>query len=75
MKDADTQRRDGSGCLYVVGTPIGNMEDLTDRARRVLGEVDLVAAEDTRTAGRLLGRLGIKVRLMSLFEHAGIETR
>jgi 16S rRNA (cytidine1402-2'-O)-methyltransferase len=44
------------------------MEDLTDRARRVLAEVDVVAAEDTRTAGRLLQRLGIKTRLVSLFE-------
>jgi 16S rRNA (cytidine1402-2'-O)-methyltransferase len=68
MKDAETQRSDGSGCLYVVGTPIGNMEDLTDRARRVLAEVDLVAAEDTRTAGRLLARIGVKARLMSVFE-------
>ncbi len=68
MKDVETQRRDRSGCLYIVATPIGNMEDLTDRARRVLAEVDLVAAEDTRTAGRLLARIGIKARLMSLFE-------
>lgn len=68
MKDAETERRDRAGCLYVVGTPIGNMEDLTDRARRVLAEVDLVAAEDTRTAGRLLVRLGVKARMVSLFE-------
>jgi len=68
MMDAKTQRRDQAGSLYVVGTPIGNMEDLTDRARRVLAEVDLVAAEDTRTAGLLLQRLGIKGRLVSLFE-------
>lgn len=68
MKDAETDRRGKAGCLYVVGTPIGNMEDLTDRARRVLGEVELVAAEDTRTAGRLLQRLGVKCRLVSLFE-------
>lgn len=57
-----------SGVLYVVGTPIGNLEDLTDRARRILGSVDRVAAEDTRTTGLLLARLGIKVRLTSLFE-------
>lgn len=68
MIDAKTERRDKAGSLYIVGTPIGNMEDLTDRARRVLAEVDLVAAEDTRTAGRLLQRLGIKGRLVSLFE-------
>jgi len=68
MEGAGTERRDTTGCLYVVGTPIGNLEDLTDRARRVLAEVDLVAAEDTRTAGRLLQRLGVKARLVSVFE-------
>ncbi len=57
-----------SGTLYVVGTPIGNLEDLSDRVRRVLGEVDRVAAEDTRTTGLLLKRLGISTRLVSLFE-------
>ncbi len=68
MIGEDTEPRDGQGCLYVVATPIGNLEDLTDRARRVLAEVDVVAAEDTRTAGRLMQRLGIKTRLVSLFE-------
>ncbi|MFH2006412.1 MAG: 16S rRNA (cytidine(1402)-2'-O)-methyltransferase [bacterium] len=58
----------GRGCLYVVGTPIGNLEDLGERARRVLGEVDIVAAEDTRTAGRFLQRIGVKARLVSVFE-------
>ena len=57
-----------SGTLYVVGTPIGNLEDLTDRARRVLGEVDLVAAEDTRRTGRLLRPLGVRTSLVSFFE-------
>ena len=57
-----------SGTLYVVGTPIGNLGDLTDRARETLGSVDLVAAEDTRRTGRLLARLGIKRRMVSLFE-------
>ena len=59
----------GAGNLYVVATPIGNLEDLTPRARQVLGAVRLVAAEDTRHTGRLLARLGIDTRLVSLHEH------
>jgi 16S rRNA (cytidine1402-2'-O)-methyltransferase len=55
------------GTLFLVGTPIGNLGDLTDRARRILGEVDLVAAEDTRRTGRLLAQIGVKVRLVSFF--------
>jgi 16S rRNA (cytidine1402-2'-O)-methyltransferase len=53
------------GTLYVVGTPIGNMEDITLRALRVLREVDLIAAEDTRTTGRLLHHHGIETPLTS----------
>jgi 16S rRNA (cytidine1402-2'-O)-methyltransferase len=56
------------GTLFVVGTPIGNLEDLSDRARRVLGAVDLVAAEDTRRAGLLLKRIGARARFLSFFE-------
>jgi 16S rRNA (cytidine1402-2'-O)-methyltransferase len=56
------------GTLYVVGTPIGNLEDLSDRARRVLGSVDVVAAEDTRRTGRLLAGFGVRARLVSFFE-------
>jgi 16S rRNA (cytidine1402-2'-O)-methyltransferase len=59
---------DERGTLYVVGTPIGNLEDLSDRARRVLSEVDLVAAEDTRRAGLLLRRIGARARFLSFFE-------
>lgn len=55
--------------LYVVATPIGNVEDLSDRARRVLQEVDHVAAEDTRHTGKLLARLGIDAHLTSLHRH------
>jgi len=57
-----------SGVLYLVGTPIGNLGDMTDRARETLGSADLVAAEDTRRTGLLLKRLGVRARLVSLHE-------
>ena len=57
------------GTLVLVATPIGNLEDVTHRALRVLGEADIVAAEDTRHTRRLLDRYGISARLVSLFEH------
>jgi len=58
-----------TGTLYIVATPIGNLEDLSPRARQVLSEVDIVAAEDTRHTGRLLKSFGIKARQIALHEH------
>lgn len=57
------------GVLYLVATPIGNLADLSERALKVLSEVDFVAAEDTRTSGMLLSRCGISKPLVSYFEH------
>lgn len=58
-----------TGVLYVIATPIGNLEDMTPRAVRVLAEVDLIAAEDTRHSGRLLQHFGIGTRMVSLHEY------
>ena len=57
------------GNLYVVATPIGNLDDLSERARKILGEVDLIAAEDTRHSGRLMQAIGCSTPLISLHEH------
>jgi 16S rRNA (cytidine1402-2'-O)-methyltransferase len=58
-----------SGTLYIVATPIGNLEDVTYRAVRVLGEVDRIACEDTRQTRKLLDRYGISRPLVSYHEH------
>jgi 16S rRNA (cytidine1402-2'-O)-methyltransferase len=58
-----------AGQLYVVATPIGNLGDLSPRAQAVLGQVDRIAAEDTRTTGVLLAHFGIRTAMVALHEH------
>lgn len=58
-----------SGKLYVVGTPIGNLEDFSPRAVRILGEADFIAAEDTRVTLKLLNHFDIKKEMLAYYEH------
>ena len=58
-----------SGTLYIVATPIGNLDDLAPRARQTLADVNIIAAEDTRHTGRLLMRIGVKTPLLALHDH------
>jgi 16S rRNA (cytidine1402-2'-O)-methyltransferase len=61
------------GHLYVVATPIGNLADLTERARAILGSVDLIACEDTRTTGGMLTRYGLRRDLVAYHDHNETE--
>ena len=71
---ANTSLTPQPGHLYVVATPIGNLADLTDRARAILGAVDLVACEDTRTTGGMLTRFGLHRELVAYHDHNETET-
>ena len=66
---SDEKNRTEGGTLYIVPTPIGNLADMTERALKVLSEVDFIAAEDTRNTGLLLSRFGISKPLVSYYEH------
>lgn len=67
--DSREKNRVEAGTLYLVATPIGNLADLSERAVKVLSDVDLIAAEDTRNSMRLLAHLGISKPMLSYFEH------
>ena len=60
---------DLSGILYIVATPIGNLQDITQRALNIFSQVDLIAAEDTRHSGLLLSHYGIKKPFFALHDH------
>ena len=61
-----------SGTLYIIGTPIGNLEDITMRQLRLLGEVDFLAAEDTRVTRKILSHYDIHTPIVSYHEHSGL---
>jgi len=68
-----TDQLSRTGKLYVVGTPIGNLDDLSPRARDVLAKADVIAAEDTRHTRVLLSRIGVESRLIAYHEHNEAE--
>ena len=68
-KNYGEKNRTIKGALYLVGTPIGNLTDLSERAIKVLSEADFIAAEDTRNSMRLLSHFGIHKPMISYFEH------
>ena len=68
MQNNEKNKVEGS-TLYLVGTPIGNLADITERAKKVLSEVDFIAAEDTRNSIKLLTCYGIRAELVSYHEH------
>ncbi len=65
----DEKNKVEGGVLYLVGTPIGNLADISERATKVLSEVDFIATEDTRNSAKLLFCLGIKGEIISYHEH------
>ena len=66
---AEEKNKVQASTLYLVGTPIGNMADLSERAKKVLSEVDFIAAEDTRNSYKLLSLIGVQKELVSYHEH------
>ena len=64
---------ENTGELFIVGTPIGNMGDLSPRAAETLEKADFIAAEDTRVTGKLLSAIGVKKPMISYFEHNKAE--